>query len=132
MFENKILDTWFFVFISSSYWTCLQRASTFNLSLPNLATAVLACWPEFEERQLQEIDCSNPKTYDLSCIAHNVFKFRKHVKNWMEISTMLILSLLGGYFSIDHVSLFEHLFQTHMDVRHHVLSHFLTFTQFIC
>ena len=95
-----------------------------NPFLPGLATAVLVCWLEAAARQLQKTDCLNP------CRARNVFKFRKQVKNWKVISTMLILSLLlGGYFLVDHVILFEHLFWNHMDTRHHVLSHFLTCTQ---
>ena len=33
-----------------------------------------------------------PKGYNLSCRAHNVFAFRKRMKNWIVISFMLILS----------------------------------------
>ena len=97
-----------------------------NPFLPGLATALFVCWLEAAMRQLQKTDCLNP------CRARNVFKFRKQVKNWKVISTMLILSLLlGGYISIDHVILFEHLFWSHMDTRHHVLSHFLTCTRLL-
>ena len=44
----------------------------------------------------------------------------------MVISAMLILSLFGGYFSIDHVTLFEQLFRSYTDMRHHMLCHFPT------
>ena len=43
----------------------------------------------------------------------------------MVISTILILSVLGGYFSVDHGISFEHLLWSHVDTAHHVLSHFL-------
>ena len=43
----------------------------------------------------------------------------------MMISTMLILSLLGGYFLIGHVIMFEHLFWSYIDMTHHMVSHFL-------
>ena len=72
----------------------------FNPFLPNLDTAVLACWPEAAMRQLQKTDSLNPKGYYLPCKAHNVFKFRKEMQNWMVMSSMLIQSLLAGYFLI--------------------------------
>ena len=103
-----------------------------NPFLPSLVTAVLACWPEGAARQLQKADCLNQKGYNLSWREHNVFKLREQVKNWIVISIMLILSLLGGYFPVDHVTLFKRLFWSHRDTKHYVLSHFLTYTPFIC
>ena len=46
----------------------------------------------------KKTDCSNPRSFYLSCIVHNVSKFRKQIKNWMMISDVLILCLFGGYF----------------------------------
>ena len=51
-----------------------------NSFLPILATAVLACLPEFTEKQLQKANGLNPIGYYLPCSARNVFKFRKHEK----------------------------------------------------
>ena len=45
---------------------------------------------------------------------------------------MLILSLFGGHFSIEHMTVFKRLFWSHMDMKPCVLSHFLTCTHFIC
>ena len=45
---------------------------------------------------------------------------------------MLILSLLGRYFVMDHRTLFKCLFRSHMDKKYYVLSHFLTCTWFTC
>ena len=50
-----------------------------NPFLPNLATAVLVCWPEAASMQHQKPDSLNPKGVNLSCRAHNVFKFWKQI-----------------------------------------------------
>ena len=107
---------------------------TVNPFLPSLATAVLACWPEAAVKQLQNTDCLNPKGCNLPRRAHNVFRFGRRVNNWMVISVMLILSLLGGFFLIffiKHVTLFEHLYRSHVDMIHHMVSQFHTSTRFI-
>ena len=49
-------------------------------SLPSLATAVFACWPEAALRQLQKTDCLNLKGYTLLCRANQVFKFGTQIK----------------------------------------------------
>ena len=108
-----------------------------NIFLPCLATAMLACWSEAAARQLQKTYSLNTKGYNLSCTffffgrAH-VFKFRKQMKNWIVISITMILSLLGGYFLTDLVTLLKRLFWNHMDTKRYVLSYFLSCTQFIC
>ena len=86
-----------------------------NPFLPSLVTAVLVCWPEAAARQPQKTDHLNAKGYNLE---HNVFKFRKQKKNWTVVSVMLILNLLSSCFLIDHVTLFKHLFWSHMDIKH--------------
>ena len=115
-------------------WPFCQMLSCIQLNpfLPSLATAVLACWLKAATRQLQKIDSLNLKGYNLSCRAYNVFKFGKQMKNWMAIFQVCRFWVLGGWLSINHVTLFEHFFLGRMDTRHHVVSHFLTCTQFVC
>ena len=70
----------------------------------------------------------------LTClVGHTMFSnFGNKFKNWIVISITLILSILGGYFSIDHVTLFKSLFWSNTDTKHYILSHFLIRTWFFC
>ena len=69
----------------------------------------------------------------ITCLVlHRMFSNLGNMKNWMVISTVLILSFLGWYYLINQVVLFEHLFWSHVDMTHHMLSHFCSGTQFIC
>ena len=86
----------FLQWISFFFFFC--KLMDINPFLPNLATAVLACWPETAVRQPQKTDCLNPKGCYMPCRTLSVSKFRKLMKNWMVISIRLILSLLGAYF----------------------------------
>ena len=90
------------------YWIC-----AFNPFLPCVATAVLVCLPEAAVRQLQKTDSFIPKGYNSSCGAHIVCKFRKQIEKLDSDFDYANFEFAGGYFSIDHVTLFKCLFWSH-------------------
>ena len=108
---------------------CPALLTPFCLALPQL------CLPA--GLRLLPGNCRNLTAWILKAITcfveHTVFPYLwKQMKNWVVISIMLIFNFLGGYFLIDHVTLFKRLFWSHVDMKHYILSHFPTWIWGFC
>ena len=104
---------------------------SFNPFVPSLPTAVLACWPKAAASNWRKLDCLNPEGYITCRVLHIMFwnlgkwkigerlQLCKFWVCWVDIFRLITWSCSNTSSGA-------------IDMRHHMLSHFLICTQFIC